>query len=98
MTINRKNEADTITVIIDGWLDVETTPEFAEYMKRLEVSNKLVFDFAKLEYISSSGIREVVATYRKQKELGGSFEIINCNEGVMDVLKMTGLDKKFSIA
>lgn len=98
MTINKKTDADCITVFIEGWLDVETTQELASFMKELEVSEKLVFDFSKLEYISSSGVREVVAAYRRQKENGGTFEVVHVNPEVMDVFSMTGINKKISIS
>ena len=57
---------------------------------------KLV-DFTKVEYISSAGIRMIVATHRKAKELSASFSVIHVNPEVMSILAMTGLDKKISI-
>ena len=53
--------------------------------------------FSKLEYISSAGVREVVAAYRKQKERKGAFAVINTGADVYDVFDMTGLTKKIDI-
>jgi len=97
MTITKNVDNNTITLSIEGWLDVETTQMLSAYMKDLETSDNLVFDFAKLEYISSSGVREVVSAYRRQKEVNGDFCVIHANEDVMDVFSMTGIDKKISI-
>jgi len=97
MTIKKIVENDKITLKFEGWLDVETTANLTALMSELEESKELVFDFKKLEYISSSGVREVVAAYRRQKELQGEFSLINVNAEVMDVFSMTGLDKKLDI-
>lgn len=97
MTLNKKEEDGRITIEVDGWLDVETTPQLHTYMEELPETKYLVFDFAKLEYISSAGVREVVAAYRRQKEADGSFSVVNVSVDVMDVFHMTGLDKKLDI-
>ena len=97
MTINIISENGKITLSISGWLHVETTLQLHEYMETLESSEDLVFDFRELEYISSAGVREVVASYRRQKETGGTFCVINVNPDVLDVFHMTGLDRKIDI-
>lgn len=97
MTIQKEINGQTITLKLDGWLDVTTTAELHQYLETLDTCRHLVFDFQQLEYISSAGVREVVASYRKQKEKEGIFEIINANSEVYDVFAMTGLDKKISI-
>lgn len=97
MTITKVNNDNQIIIRLEGWLDVETTVELAKYMGELEATKDLVFDFEKLEYISSSGVREVIASYKRQKEAEGVFKVINVNPEVMDVFSMTGLDKKLNI-
>ncbi|MBR3241618.1 MAG: STAS domain-containing protein [Parasporobacterium sp.] len=97
MTINKVEENGKITLQIEGWLDVETTPELHAYMENLPASEELYFDFSNLEYISSAGVREVVQAYRRQKAAEGSFAVLNVNPDVMDVFSMTGLNKKMDI-
>ena len=55
-----------------------------------------VFDFAKLEYISSAGLRQVVSAYKKMSCKDG-FKIINVSDEVFDVFKLTGFDQKINI-
>ena len=98
MKISKIIENECIVLAFEGWLDVETTPELAKYMEGLEMSENLVFDFGKLEYISSSGVREVVSAFRRQKEAGGQFEIIHVNDEIMDVFTMTGISRKIKIS
>ena len=97
MTITKIEENGCITLKIEGWLDIETTPELHAYMEELPASKELIFDLEGLEYISSSGVREAVAAYRRQKEAGGSFALINLTPEVRDIFAMTGLDKKLDI-
>ena len=97
MTINKVEENGVVTLRVAGWLDVETTPKLHEYMETLPACKELNFDFSELEYISSAGVREVVAAYRRQKDAEGSFAVINVNPDVLDVFNMTGLTKKIDI-
>ena len=97
MTITKTQENDRITLKVDGWLDVQTTQELHAYMEKLPASKELVFDFTGLEYISSAGVREVIAAYRRQKDADAQFCVINVNPDVMDVFSMTGIDKKIQI-
>lgn len=98
MTITKKEENGRITLKIDGWLDVQTSQELNAYMEKLPASKELVFDFTDLEYISSAGVREVIAAYRRQKNADADFRVINVNADVMDVFSMTGIDKKINIS
>ena len=97
MTITEREENGKITVSISGWLDVQTTPELHAYMEKLPESKDLEFDFGDLEYISSAGVREVVAAYRRQQDAGGTFAVVNVNDDVMDVFNMTGITRKITI-
>lgn len=97
MTITKKMEGDKVVLAVEGWLDTQTSPELGREISALPDVSSLVLDLDKLEYISSSGLREVVAAYKKMKGQGGTFSIIQVNREVMDVFKMTGFDKKLDI-
>ncbi len=97
MEITKKEQDGKIIVRPEGWLDVQTTPELHAFMEELPPVKDLVFDFEGVEYISSSGVREVVAAYRRQQEAEGSFCVINVSPDLMDVFSMTGITRKISI-
>lgn len=97
MTITTKLENDKATLFVEGWLDTQSSPELGKAIGELSDIQSLVFDFEKLEYISSSGLREVVSAYKKMKGIGGTFSIIHVNSEVMDVFRLTGFDKKLDI-
>ena len=82
---------------ITGWLDTQTSPQLGEELSKLDDSvTSLVFDFAKLEYISSAGLRQVISAYKKMAGKDG-FKIINVSEEVFDVFRLTGFDQKIQI-
>ncbi|MDE6252490.1 MAG: STAS domain-containing protein [Lachnospiraceae bacterium] len=97
MTITKKIENSTTILFVEGWLDTQSSPELGKEINSLSDVKNLILDFEKLEYISSSGLREVVSAYKKMKENNGDFSIINVSSEVMDVFKLTGFDKKLDI-
>mgnify|MGYP004488881155 FL=1 len=97
MEIVRKTEGNKVTMEITGWLDTQTSPQLGEELSKLDDSvTSLVFDFAKLEYISSAGLRQVISAYKKMAGKDG-FKIINVSEEVFDVFRLTGFDQKIQI-
>ena len=97
MEIVNKAEGTKMTMEISGWLDTQTAPQLEEALSALDGSvTSLVFDFAKLEYISSAGLRQVIAAYKKMADKDG-FKIINVSDDVFDVFSLTGFDQKIDI-
>ena len=97
MTIEQKNENGILTVLLDGWLDHDSSPDLEAVIAEISEARQLIIDFMKVEYISSAGIRALVSAHRKAKELGAEFSVINVNAEVMSILSMTGLNKKLDI-
>lgn len=90
MTIDKTNDGAKSTLKITGRLDTATAPELEKAIAALEADVKeLVLDFAELEYISSAGLRVVLAAQKKMKTQG-SMVIMNANESVMEVFEITG--------
>jgi anti-sigma B factor antagonist len=90
MTIDKTNDGAKSTLKITGRLDTATAPELEKAIATLEADVKeLVLDFAELKYISSAGLRVVLAAQKKMKTQG-SMVIMNANESVMEVFEITG--------
>ena len=78
-----------------GWLDTKTIPELTEALGKIpDDTTELTLDMQELEYISSSGLRQIVALHKK---MNGSLTIINASKDILDVLRMTGLIKKLNV-
>ena len=81
------NEKDFI-VSIDGRLDTTTAPQFEEFMvENISKMSTLTLDCTGLEYVSSAGLRVLLAAHKKMK---GAFKLKNVCELVMEVFEITG--------
>lgn len=90
MTINKAQEGTTLTIMLEGRLDTTTAPQLeAELKQSVQDTKELLFDFAKLEYISSAGLR-VLLSAQKVMNRQGKMVIRNVNEIIMEVFEVTG--------
>lgn len=93
MTIDKQFNGDTLIIKVTEKLDTITAPELDASLKEdIDSINNLVLDFSELEYISSAGLRILLAT-QKEMILKGSMVVKNAQEPVMDVFRVTGFDK-----
>ena len=90
MTIEiKKNTEETIIEIV-GRLDTITAPVLDKALNEdIGETQNLVLDVKGMEYISSAGLRILLATQKKMQKIG-SMKVINVREEVMEVFEMTG--------
>ena len=90
MTIEiRKNTKDT-TIEVGGRLDTITAPVLEKTIsENVDVFQNLVLDFSGLEYISSAGLRVLLATQKKMQK-SGSMKLTGVCADVMEIFEMTG--------
>ena len=97
MTIDKKLEGTKLEIILEGRLDTITAPTLEEELKQsLDGITELVFDFGKLEYISSAGLR-VLFVAQKIMNKQGSMIIKNVNDVINDVFEVTGFSDILTI-
>ena len=90
MTITKTGNAQALTIALEGRLDTMTAPELEAALKTaLEGVEELTFDFDKLDYISSAGLR-VLLTAQKTMNRQGSMKVVHANEIVMEIFEVTG--------
>ena len=90
MEIKKTTAEKTLTIAIEGKLDTTTAPQLeAELKESLDGVESLVLDFEKLDYISSAGLRVLLAT-QKTMNKQGEMVICNVNETVSEVFEITG--------
>ena len=97
MKISKTIENGIVTISPEGWLDTETSPELGEVVESVTEASSIILDFGLVEYMSSAGLRQVLATHKKAKSLDASFSVINVCPAVMSIFKMTNIDKKLDI-
>lgn len=90
MTIKQNREGKKLTISLEGRLDAATAPNVEEVVNTaLAGVESLVIDLAKLEYISSAGLRVFLQT-QKLIDSQGNMKIVHANETIMEVFELTG--------
>ena len=90
LSINKQAEEDKLCVALEGRLDTTTAPELeAELGESLEGITDLTLDFENLEYISSAGLRVLLAAQKRMNEQG-AMKVTNVNETIMEIFDVTG--------
>ena len=90
MTINQAKNGSKLTVALEGRLDTTTAPQLEEVVRTaLDGITDLEFDLADLAYVSSAGLRVLLAA-QKVMNKQGSMVIHNANSDLMDIFDVTG--------
>ena len=90
MTIEKNLNGTELTVAVAGRLDTTTAPQLEASLKEsFEGIAKLVLDFSALEYLSSAGLRVLLAA-QKVMNKQGEMTVKNVNETVNEIFEVTG--------
>ena len=98
MTLTTEKNGTALTVRLSGELNTLTAPELTALLnKELGGVNALTLDFAECDYVSSAGLRVLLATFKQMKAAKGNMALANVGENFLDVLQNTGLDAVFGV-
>lgn len=98
MEITTTLDGTTATLALEGKLSVATSPDLEAAISGLpENTTNFIIDLAKLDYISSAGLRVLVSTEKLASRRGGSMRLLHPNDEVSEVFDMTGLADVFTI-
>ena len=95
MEIIKNQKENTMNVALVGRLDTTTAPQL-EAELTLDGVTELNFDFEKLDYISSAGLRVLLAA-QKTMNKQGSMKISRVNADIMEVFEITGFSDILTI-
>lgn len=92
MVITTRDEGDIKVVMLNGKLDTNTTPAAESEINALieAGASKLLINFEQLSYISSSGLRLLLATAKRLKVEGGDLQVCSLNEMATEVFEISG--------
>ena len=92
------NHGEALVISLNGRLDTTTSVELDKRFKEIEITENLVIlDFKDLEYISSAGLRVLLAIKRKLDPQGKSLEIHNINAVIKEVFSVTGFKNVLTV-
>lgn len=98
MELKSQKNGLELTVYLTGELNTLTAPDLSALLeKELSGMQSLTLDFTGCDYVSSAGIRVLLATYKQLKAAKGSMCLTNIGENFSEVLENTGLDAVFDI-
>lgn len=98
MEIQQNKDGEKLTIALSGRLDTATAPQLEDALGHaLEGVRELVFDFNGLQYISSAGLRLMLASQKKMSAAGGSMKLVGVNDVVREVFEVTGFTKILTI-
>ena len=95
LDIVMETEGDVLKVKLTGELDGMSSPEFEEKLESKQAGvNKIVIDASELEYVSSAGLRVILATQQYMEENGKeTIQIMNVTEEVAEIIELCGFDE-----
>ena len=90
MNITQNKSDAQLTVALEGRLDTTTAPQLEQELKTaLPGITSLTLDFSALDYLSSAGLRVLLATQKTMRRQG-KMVIRHVNETIMEVFEVTG--------
>ena len=90
MNIEQKRNGSALTIAPEGYLDTTTAPELKAVLETaLDGVKELTFDFEKLEYISSSGLRLLLFALKAMNGQG-TMKVLHSNSTVLKIFEATG--------
>ena len=97
MNITKTIEGAKLTLALEGRLDTTTAPQLeAEVKEALTGVTELALDFSRLEYLSSAGLRVILAA---QKIMNKQWRMVirHVNETILEVFEVTGFSDILTI-
>ena len=97
MEVVKNINGTELKVSVSGRVDTTTAPQLdAEVKASIEGMTVLEFDMSGLEYISSAGLRVLLAS-QKTMNKQGSMVVKNVSEDIMEIFEVTGFDSILDI-
>ena len=91
MTVTTEKEDGKLTIFAEGKFSTTAAPELEKALKaNIDGVTELIFDFEKVEYLASAGLRVLLSAAKVMKKQG-AMKIINVTEPVMEVFTFTGM-------
>ncbi len=82
---------ESILISLEGLLDSQTAPELTAVLdENLGKVNNIRFDFAKLEYLTSAGLRAILVAQQEMNDKNGVMTVTNISDDIMKIFEMTG--------
>lgn len=99
MEITVQRDADAVIGTLTGRLDTLTAPEFDRWFsERMQAREyRIILNLAELDYISSAGLRSLLAAAKQTSAAGGTVVLCNLGSTVSEIFNMSGFMNIFKV-
>ncbi|MBN1312485.1 MAG: STAS domain-containing protein [Anaerolineae bacterium] len=97
ITVTDMNRATLVKIA--GRIDSSNAKEMGDTLNNHinQGARNIVVDLEKVDYMSSGGLRELVAALKRVKKDGGDLRLCSPSQRVQEVLELAGLDSLFQV-
>ena len=90
---------DTVHASLRGELDISTATRLEENLERIEADEPavLILDLSRLDFMDSTGLRLLISADSRARDAGRRLVLVQGNEMVQRVLRLTRLDERLEI-
>lgn len=100
MKIERTEEGGVTLVVIEGVIKLgESARQFSDYLESLldEGAGSVLVDLSQIDYVDSTGLGELVGYLQRFSTQGRRLALLNPQQRIVNLLKLTKLDDVFPI-
>ena len=98
MTIQQSRNDGEITLLIEGRVDTNTSPQLqSEILGAFQEAKRVVLDFEQVSYISSAGLRAILIGQKTAASKNAAMELAHVPDMVMAVLQSVGFTQILTI-
>ncbi|PKL58807.1 MAG: anti-sigma factor antagonist [Methanomicrobiales archaeon HGW-Methanomicrobiales-4] len=99
LNITTQTSGGVTIVDVSGRMDASTSRDVESALNTLidAGSLKIVFNGKELTYISSSGLRVILSSLKRLRQIGGELALAALQPAPLEVIRMTGFDRIFTI-
>lgn len=91
MNIEIQRDGMTLTAIPEGRIDTLTAPEFQKQVEaELGDTKDLIIDLSKVNYVSSAGLRALLALAQIMEDRDGTIKAVNVDDFLRKAFALTG--------
>ena len=93
MTIVKQTEGNALTLTLEGRLDTITSKLLEAEIEEFDGKETVTLDFAGIAYVSSAGLRVLLAMQKKMNAIQGELKLIHVHPDVNEIFEMTGFSE-----
>ena len=99
MTINEAHEAGVVIVSPQGRIDSTSSTALEHHLQGLAAAGqtRVVIEFSGVDYISSAGLRVMLALAKRGRDQKGRLALFGMNDSVRQVFELAGFVALFTI-